>query len=179
MKGLDPRSTANLFLNTVCIGEKTINDEDCFILKLETSTETLKEQSTANTEVVHHTIWGYFSQRSGLLVQFEDTKLIRMKMSSVGDDSVFYETSLQSSLDDYRLVNGINIAHGGKTTASIYRYGKTLKRRWKLEETWSIEEVDFNIEGLSVDYFLPPAADDEKKEEEEEELENCENGISS
>ncbi|KAL7155270.1 hypothetical protein ABFS83_03G063600 [Erythranthe nasuta] len=155
-QGLDPRSTANLFLNTVCIGEKTIQNEDCFILKLDTCSEILKAQSTPNTEVVHHTIWGYFSQRTGLLIQFEDTKLIRMK-TPVGDESVFYETSMESVLEDYRIVDGINIAHGGKTSASLYRYGKTLKRKWKLEETWKIEEVDFNICGLSFDYFLPPA----------------------
>ncbi|XP_057793967.1 uncharacterized protein LOC131010453 [Salvia miltiorrhiza] len=160
-QGLDPRSTANLFSNTVCIGEKVINDEDCFILKLEMSSEMLKAQSTPHTQLVHHTIWGYFSQRSGLLIHFEDTKLIRMKAnaSAAADDCVFYETSLQSLLLDYRPVNGINIAHAGKTTASIYRYGKTLKRRWNLEETWTIEEVDFNISGLSTDYFLPPADD--------------------
>ncbi|KAL0317135.1 UNVERIFIED_CONTAM: hypothetical protein Sangu_2127800 [Sesamum angustifolium] len=35
LQGLDPRSTANLFSNSVCIGEKTVNSEDCFVLKLE------------------------------------------------------------------------------------------------------------------------------------------------
>ncbi|KAL0325729.1 UNVERIFIED_CONTAM: hypothetical protein Sradi_5142200 [Sesamum radiatum] len=165
-QGLDPRLTAHLFLNTVCIGEKKIKDEDCFILKLDTSAEILKAQGTANTEIVYHTIWGYFSQRTGLLIQFEDTKLIRMK-TAVGDDSVFYETSMESALEDYRPVDGINIAHSGRTTASLYRYGKTLKRKWKLEETWKIEEVDFNICGLSFDYFLPPA-DDRKDNENDE-----------
>lgn len=165
-QGLDPRSTANLFSNTVCIGEKNINDEDCFILKLETSSDILKSQSTPNTELIYHTIWGYFSQRSGLLIQFEDTKLTRMKNTTrPNDGSVFYETSLESRLDDYRTVNGINIAHRGSTTASIYRYGKTLKRKWRLEETWNIEEVDFNISGLSLDYFLPPPTDNDDKEE--------------
>ncbi|KAL8523761.1 hypothetical protein ACS0TY_013651 [Phlomoides rotata] len=154
-QGLDPRSTANLFLNTVCIGEKVVQNQDCFILKLETGSDILKAQSTPNTEIVYHTIWGYFSQRTGLLIQFEDTKLIRMK-TSAGDDCVFYETTMESELRDYRLVDGINIAHTGTTTASLYRYGKTLKRKWKLEETWNIEELDFNISGLSIDYFLPP-----------------------
>ncbi|KAL0438561.1 UNVERIFIED_CONTAM: hypothetical protein Slati_2339100 [Sesamum latifolium] len=105
-------------------------------------------------------------QRTGLLIQFEDTKLIRMK-TAVGDDSVFYETSMESVLEDYRPVDGINIAHSGRTTASLYRYGKTLKRKWKLEETWKIEEVDFNICGLSSEYFLPPA-DDRKDNENDE-----------
>lgn len=33
-----------------------------------------------------------------------------------------------------------------------------------MEEVWDIEEVDFNIKGLSMDCFLPPG--DLKKEEE-------------
>ena len=162
-QGLDPRSTANLFLNTVCIGEKVVQKQDCFILKLETSPDILKAQSTPNTEIVHHTIWGYFSQRTGLLIQFEDNKLIRMK-ACVEDDSVFYETSMESELRDYKLVEGINIAHGGTTTASLYRYGKTLKRKWKLKETWTIEELDFNISGLTMDYFLPPTDDNNENQ---------------
>ncbi|XP_060199650.1 uncharacterized protein LOC132628003 [Lycium barbarum] len=165
-QGLDPRSTANLFVNAVCIGEKKIKDEECFILKLETSKDMLKAQSTANTEVVHHTIWGYFSQRSGLLIQFEDTKLVRLK-SAKDDDSVFWETSMGSTLKDYRYVEGINIAHSGKTAATIYRYGKNIDYRAKVEETWRIEEIDFNISGLSMDCFLPPA--DVNKENEHEE----------
>ncbi|KAM7521111.1 hypothetical protein LguiB_020073 [Lonicera macranthoides] len=155
-QGLDPRSTSNLFLNAVCIGEKTIKDEDCFILRLETGSDILKAQSTPHTEIVHHTIWGYFSQRTGLLLQFEDTKLVRMKASK-GDTSVFWETSMESILEDYMYVDGINIAHSGKTTATMYRYGHALNHRGKIEETWRLEEVDFNIIGLSMDSFLPPA----------------------
>ncbi|CAK9178532.1 unnamed protein product [Ilex paraguariensis] len=165
-QGLDPRSTANLFLNAFCIGEKTINDEDCFILKLDTSTDILKAQSTPNTEIVHHNIWGYFSQRTGLLVQFEDTKLVRMKAAR-GDDHVYWETSMESVIEDYRYIEGINIAHSGKTIATIYRYGQAINHRAKIEETWRIEEVDFNICGLSLDCFLPPS--DVKKEQENEE----------
>ncbi|KAL7229040.1 hypothetical protein ACSBR2_007690 [Camellia fascicularis] len=46
LQGLDPRSTANLFSNSVCIGEKTINDEDCFVLKLEAEPSALRARST-------------------------------------------------------------------------------------------------------------------------------------
>lgn len=164
-QGLDPRSIASLFLNAVCTGEKTIKNEDCFMLRLETSSDILKAQSTPNTEIVHHTIWGYFSQRTGLLIQFEDTKLVRMKAAK-GDDSVFYETSMESVLEDYKYVEGLNIAHGGTTRATIYRYGSKANRKWKIEETWTIEDIDFNICGLSMDCFLPPA--DVKKEQENE-----------
>ncbi|KAL7617510.1 hypothetical protein Lser_V15G01047 [Lactuca serriola] len=43
--GLDLKATANLFDNSICIGEKTINAEDCFVLKLEAELSTLKHES--------------------------------------------------------------------------------------------------------------------------------------
>ena len=67
----------------------------------------------------------------------------------------------------FKSLIGINIAHSGKTTASIYRYGRSLNHRAKIEETWRIEEIDFNICGLSMDCFLPPA--DVKRDQESEE----------
>ncbi|CAH9054513.1 unnamed protein product [Cuscuta europaea] len=158
-QGLDPRSTANLFLNGICIGEKKVGEEECFIVKMETSAEVLKAQSTSNTKVVHHTMWGSFSQRTGLLIQFQDTKLVRLKTTSANDDdrSVFWETNMESVLEGYRYVEGVNIAHGGKTTAMIYRYGDDKSYRAMIEETWRIDEIDFNICGLCQDSFLAPA----------------------
>ncbi|KAL8172004.1 hypothetical protein V2J09_023808 [Rumex salicifolius] len=123
-QGLDPRAIASLFSEAVHIGEKTINEEDCFILKRETTPESLMSQSTPNTELMHHTVWGYFSQRTGLLVQY---------------------------------VDGIRIAHGGRTNATLYRYGGAYNHRGRVEETWRIEEVDFNIWGLSLDSFSAPS----------------------
>lgn len=131
------------------------------MLRLETSKGILKSHSTTNTEIVHHTIWGFFSQKTGLLIQFEDTKLVRMK-SAKGDDSVFYETNMASVLEDYKYVDGLNIAHSGKTLTKIYRYGSKANRKWKVEETWRIEEIDFDICGLSFDCFLPPAEKEEQ-----------------
>nr|GMD93740.1 uncharacterized protein LOC109170414 [Ipomoea batatas] len=156
-QGLDPRSTANLFLNGTCIGEKSVGGEECFILKLETGAEMLDAQTTPNIKVVHHTIWGSFSQRTGLLIQFRDTKLVKMKTGKGDNDFVFWETSMESSLEDYKYVEGVNIAHGGKTAATIYRYGKNRSSRLKIEEEWKLEEIDFNICGLCTESFLPPA----------------------
>ncbi|XP_020210664.1 uncharacterized protein LOC109795540 [Cajanus cajan] len=155
-QGLDPRCTANLFIDAVCVGEKTINNEDCFLLKLDTAHDILEAQNTSHTEIIRHTVWGYFSQRTGLLIKFEDTKLVRMKPAK-GNDSVFWETSMESVIEDYRYVNGINIAHGGKTVAILYRYGMAHNHQRRIEETWRIEEIDFNICGLSMDCFLPPS----------------------
>ncbi|RDX71159.1 hypothetical protein CR513_49532, partial [Mucuna pruriens] len=162
-QGLDPRWTANLFLDAECVGENSINNEVCFMLKLQSNQQILQAQSTSNTEIVMHTILGYFSQRTGLLVKFEDTKLVRMKAGK-GKESVFWETSIESTIDDYRYIDGINIAHSGRTVATLYRYGAAQNHKRMIEETWSIEEVDFNIHGLSMDCFLPPS-DSEKEHE--------------
>lgn len=155
---MDPRSTANLFLDAMCIGEKIINDEDCFILKLETSPALREAQSGPNFDIIHHTIWGYFSQRSGLLIQFEDSRLLRMKTAKGEDADVFWETSTESVMEEYRYVDGVNIAHRGKTSVTVFRYGEqSANHKREIEETWKIEEVDFNVWGLSVEHFMPPA----------------------
>lgn len=164
MQGLDPRLTANLFTNSICIGEKLVNDVDCFVLKLEANPSTLEARSSGNVEIIRHTVWGYFSQRTGLLVQLEDTHLLRIKTSK--SDSIFWETTMESQIEDYQTIDGVNIAHSGKTSVSLFRYGENSENhsRTRMEEVWTIEEVDFNIKGLSMDCFLPPA--DLKKEEE-------------
>lgn len=153
---MDPRATANLFLDAACIGEKIINDEECFILKLETSPAIRESQSGPNFEVIHHTIWGYFSQRSGLLVQFEDSRLLTMRTKD--DNDIFWETSLESVIDDYKYVDGINVSHSGTTRVTVSRYGEqSANHKRELEERWKLEEVDFNIWGLTAESFLPPS----------------------
>ncbi|XP_021769105.1 uncharacterized protein LOC110733374 [Chenopodium quinoa] len=164
LQGLDPRMTANLFTNALCIGEKVVHDEDCFVLKLEANPSTLEARSSSNVEIIRHTVWGYFSQRTGLLIQLEDTHLLRIKTSK--SDSIFWETTMESHIQDYQTIDGVNIAHAGKTSVSLFRYGENSDNhsRTRMEEVWTIEEVDFNIKGLSMDCFLPPA--DLKKEDE-------------
>ena len=153
---MDPRATANLFLDAACIGEKIINDEECFILKLETSPAIREAQSGPNFEIIHHTIWGYFSQRSGLMIQFEDSRLLTMRTKD--DDDIFWETSLESVMEDYRYVDGINVSHSGRTRVTVSRYGEqSANHKRELEEKWKIEEVDFNIWGLTAESFTPPS----------------------
>ncbi|WJX58807.1 hypothetical protein P8452_44223 [Trifolium repens] len=163
-QGLDPRSTANLFNNSTCIGEKTANNEECFILKLETDSTSLQTRSSSNIEIIGHTILGYFSQKTGLLVQLEDTHLIKLKSSET--ESIFWETNTESLIQDYRIVDGIQIAHCGKTWVTLSRYGEGPENhsRTRINEVWKIEEVDFNVKGLSLDCFLAPS--DLKKDEE-------------
>jgi len=83
---------------------------------------------------------------------------------------------MESLLQDYRSVDGIQIAHAGKTWVSLIRFGggPETHSRTRMEEVWQIEEVDFNIKGLSIDCFLPPS--DLKREEENEEEAECDGG---
>ncbi|KAJ6424393.1 hypothetical protein OIU84_025229 [Salix udensis] len=51
------------------------------------------------------------------------------------------------------------IAHSGRTVVTLYRFGEVAMShtKTKMEEAWTIEEVAFNVPGLSVDCFIPPA----------------------
>ncbi|KAM7520962.1 hypothetical protein LguiB_019924 [Lonicera macranthoides] len=156
LQGLDPRTTANMFTNARCIGEKKINGEDCFILKLCADPHTLKARSEGPAEIIRHVLFGYFSQKTGLLVHLEDSHLTRIQ--SNGGDAVYWETTINSFLDDYRSVEGIMIAHSGRSVVTLFRFGETAMSHTKtrMEEEWTIEEVAFNVPGLSVDCFIPP-----------------------
>lgn len=134
------------------------------MLKLEAEPASLRARSSSNLEIIRHTVWGCFSQRTGLLVQLQDSHLLRI--TAPGNDSIFWETTMESTIQDYRTIDGINIAHKGRTSVSLFRFGETSEShsRTRMEEVWAIEEVDFNIKGLSLDCFLPPS--DLKKEEE-------------
>ncbi|KAL1342831.1 hypothetical protein HN51_029323 [Arachis hypogaea] len=157
LQGLDPRTTASMFADAKCIGEKNINGEDCFILKLVTDPETLKSRSEGPAEIIRHVLFGYFSQKTGLLVHIEDSHLTRIQ--SNGGDAVYWETTINSYLDDYRSVEGIMIAHSGHSVVTLFRFGEMAMShtKTKMEEAWTIEEVAFNVPGLSVDCFIPPA----------------------
>ncbi|XP_009384832.2 uncharacterized protein LOC103972271 [Musa acuminata AAA Group] len=156
LQGLDPRCAANLFANSVCLGEKTINREDCFVLRLDAEAATLRARSSSGVQIIRHSLWGYFSQRTGLLVQLEDSHLLRIKSAQ---ENVYWETTMESLMEDYRPIDGVNIAHTGRTTVSSFQLGEASEShtRTRMEETWTVEEVDFNIRGLSKDCFLPPA----------------------
>ncbi|XP_031125947.1 uncharacterized protein LOC116028380 [Ipomoea triloba] len=157
LQGLDPKTTATMFANARCIGEKNINGEDCFILKLSADPQTLKARSEGSAEIIRHVLFGYFSQKSGLLIHIEDSHLTRIQ--SNGEDAVYWETTISSFLDNYHPVEGIMIAHSGRSTVTLFRFGDMAMSHTKttMEEAWTIEEVAFNIPGLSLDCFIPPA----------------------
>ncbi|XP_072991836.1 uncharacterized protein [Typha latifolia] len=158
LQGLDPLTTASMFANARCIGEKKVNGEDCFILKLSADPQTLKSRSEGPAEIIRHVLFGYFSQRTGLLVHIEDSHLTRIQ-SNAGGDAVYWETTINSFLDDYRPVEGVMIAHAGRSVVTLFRFGEMAMSHTKtrMEEAWTIEEVAFNVPGLSMDCFIPPA----------------------
>ncbi|CAA0806785.1 Protein of unknown function (DUF620 [Striga hermonthica] len=157
LQGLDPRTVASMFADSICIGEKTIYGEDCFILKLAADPQTLKARSEGPAEIIRHVMFGYFSQKTGLLVHMEDSHLTRIQ--SNGGEAVYWETTINSFLDDYRPVEGVMIAHSGRSVVTLFRFGEMAMSHTKtrMEEAWTIEEVAFNIPGLSMDCFIPPA----------------------
>lgn len=134
-----------------------INGEECFILKLCADPKTLKARSEGPAEIIRHVLFGYFSQKTGLLVLMEDSHLTRIQSS--GGEAVYWETTINSFMDDYRPVEGIMIAHSGHSVVTLFRFGETAMSHTKtrMEEAWTIEEVAFNVPGLSLDCFIPPA----------------------
>ena len=158
LQGLDPLSTAGLFAGARCVGEKTVGGEDCFILKLSAGAETLRQRSEGPAEIIRHALFGYFSHRTGLLVQVEDSHLTRIQPHA-GGDAVYWETTISSSLEDYRAVDGVVIAHAGRSAVTLFRFGETAMSHTKtrMEEAWTIQEAAFNVPGLSTDCFIPPA----------------------
>ncbi|XP_010540391.1 PREDICTED: uncharacterized protein LOC104814185 [Tarenaya hassleriana] len=158
LQGLDPRTTANMFANARCIGEKKIDGEDCFILKLCADPATLKARSEGASETIRHTLFGYFSQKTGLLVHLEDSHLTRIENN--GGEAVHWETTINSYLEDYRSVEGIMVAHSGRSMATLLRFGDMStghNTRTTMQEAWVIDEIAFNVPGLSMDCFIPPA----------------------
>ncbi|KAK4439531.1 hypothetical protein Salat_0288000 [Sesamum alatum] len=157
IQGLDPKSTAGLFAKAQCLGEKRIGDDDCFVLKVAADRAAVMERNEGPAEVIRHVLYGYFSQKSGLLIYMEDSHLTRVH--SPDNDSVYWETTIGSSIGDYRDVDGVLIAHQGRTVATVFRFGETSMQhtRTRMEEMWRIHDVVFNVPGLSIDSFIPPA----------------------
>lgn len=157
IQGLDPKSTAGLFAKAQCLGEKRIGDDDCFVLKVAADRAAVMERNEGPAEVIRHVLYGYFSQKSGLLIYMEDSHLTRVH--SADNDSVYWETTIGSSIGDYRDVDGVLIAHQGRTVATVFRFGETSMQhtRTRMEEMWRIHDVVFNVPGLSIDSFIPPA----------------------
>ncbi|KAK4285631.1 hypothetical protein QN277_002303 [Acacia crassicarpa] len=160
IQGLDPKSTASLFTNAQCLGESKIGDVGCFVLKAWADRAAVTERSEGHAEVIRHILYGYFCQKSGLLIYLEDSHLTRVQMDETLDsDPVYWETTIGSSIDDYRDVDGVMIAHQGRSIATVFRFEEMSMQhsRTRMEEHWTIDDIMFNVPGLSMDHFIPPA----------------------
>lgn len=139
------------------------------------------EQGPVEVEVLRHTLYGYFSQKSGLLVYIEDSQLSRANIQHDTDSKYFYddekieevmywETSIGSSIGDYKEVDGLIIAHKGRSIATVFGFPdfdyvehssiqvqQPYMYRTRFEEVWNIDDIAFNIHGLSSHSFLPPS----------------------
>ncbi|KAK9050711.1 hypothetical protein SSX86_030317 [Deinandra increscens subsp. villosa] len=185
IQGLDPKSTSMLFAKAERLGDKKIGEEECFVLKVYATTEDLiarnygpePSPSPIMLEVLRHVLYGYFSQKSGLLVYMEDSQLARAivghdhinEASSFGDDQkidevMYWETSIGSSIGDYKEVEGLMVAHQGRSVATVFGFPdfsfqaeQPYVYRTRFEELWNIDDIAFNIHGLSSHSFLPPS----------------------
>ncbi|KAL0452922.1 UNVERIFIED_CONTAM: hypothetical protein Slati_1270300 [Sesamum latifolium] len=157
LQGLDPVAISSIFSTAEYMGEKQISGVDCFVLKLSAEHADLAERSDSTAEMIKHVTLGYFSQRSGLLVYLEDSYLTRIQ--TPGSRPTYWETTMSTKVEDYRPVEGIMIAHSGKSSVIITRFGDNLRAGagvTRMEETYAIDDLAFNVPGLSVDSFIPP-----------------------
>ncbi|GLT96272.1 hypothetical protein SLE2022_139090 [Rubroshorea leprosula] len=157
LQGLDPLAVSAVFSSAQYMGEKRISGTDCFVLRLAADQADLAERSDNTAEMIKHAVFGYFSQRSGLLVFLEDSYLTRIQ--SPGTHPTYWETTMATKVEDYRTVEGVMIAHGGQSSVIITRFGDNLKAGLsvtRMEEIWTIDDLAFNVPGLSIDYFIPP-----------------------
>ena len=122
LQGLYPRTTTSMFVDVRCIREKKINSEDCFIIKLCVGPQTWNARSEGPTEIVRHVLFDYFNQKTGLLVHMEGSHFTRIQ--SNGGDVVYWETTINSFLEDYRLVERIMVAHSGRSIMTLFRFGE-------------------------------------------------------
>ncbi|KAB1222431.1 hypothetical protein CJ030_MR2G028759 [Morella rubra] len=169
LQGLDPLAIAAVFSAAQYLGEKRISGVDCFALKLSADQTDLAERGDNTAEMIKHVMYGYFSQRSGLLVYLEDSYLTRIQ--SPGTHPMYWETTMSTRIEDYRTIDGVMIAHDGQSSVTITRFGDNLKSGpaiTRMEETWAIDDLAFNVPGLSIDCFIPP--EEVQREYPEEEL---------
>lgn len=159
MQGLDPLTIASIFSTAEHAGEKQVDGEDCFVLRLDVGPSVLSSWSDGTAEVIRHGLTGFFSQRSGLLARLEDSQLTRIQ--SPGAAAMYWETTISSTVSDYRAVDGggVAVAHAGTSTAHLARFGVGVRATrvvTRMEESWTIDDVAFNVPGLGPDAFIPP-----------------------
>ncbi|KAG8091576.1 hypothetical protein GUJ93_ZPchr0012g21157 [Zizania palustris] len=159
LQGLDPVTIASVFSAAEHVGEKKVDGEDCFALRLDVGSSVLSSWSDGAAEVIRHGMTGYFSQRSGLLARLEDSQLTRIQ--TPGAPAMYWETTVASCIADYRAVDGgaVVVAHAGSSVAHLARFGADVgaaRAVTRMEEAWTIDDVAFNVAGLCPESFIAP-----------------------
>lgn len=152
---------SRVFASAEYMGEKQVLGVECFVLKVWAENGELAERSDSSAEMIKHSSVGYFSQRSGLLLLLEDSYLTRIQ--TPGSHPTYWETSISTKVDDYRRqevnANGMMIAHSGHSSVVITRFGDKVRAGHgvtRMEETYTIDDLAFNVPGLSLHTFIPP-----------------------
>ncbi|KAF8398553.1 hypothetical protein HHK36_017484 [Tetracentron sinense] len=84
----------------------------------------------------------------------EDTKSSSKKGLLLNENPItwitpptYWETTMESKMEDYRTVEGVMIAHSGQSIVSITRFGDNVKMGpsiTRMEEKWTIDDATFN-----------------------------------
>lgn len=159
VQGLDPVTIASVFSAAEHVGEKAVDGEDCFALRLDVAPSVLSAWGDGAAEVIRHGMTGYFSQRSGLLARLDDSQLTRIQ--TPGAPAMYWETTVSSRLGDYRAADGgaAVVAHAGTSVAHLARFGADVgaaRAVTRMEEEWTIDDVAFNVAGLCPESFIAP-----------------------
>jgi hypothetical protein len=87
----------------------------------------------------------------------EDSHLTGIE--AIGIDVVYWKTTIETTIKNYREVDGVMIAHSDRSIVTLFKFGECSMShtRTRMEETWTIDDVVFNVPSLSMDFFIPPA----------------------
>ena len=74
-------------------------------------------------------------------------------------DVIYWETTIETTINNDRKLDGMMIAHSGLLVINILKFGECSinHTRTIMEETWTIDDVVFNVLHLSMDCFIPLA----------------------
>ncbi|KAK9153352.1 hypothetical protein Sjap_000832 [Stephania japonica] len=150
LQGLDPVMVASVFSTAQLLGEKRIWDEDCFVLKISADPTDL---ASPERDV---------DPFRGLSL---DPNPVTRNPPDILGDHYGYE---DRGLSDGRQRDDRTFGH---STATLIRFGNDVRvgpQITRLEELWTIDDVVFNVHGLSMDFFIPP--EEIRKENPEENL---------